>query len=426
MRKVILFLFVVLLVSACDQFSLLPASPGLTPAPPTFPPTDTAIPPTETPIPATVTPIPPTETPLPLSPSPSGIHFTSLSMLDALDGWAEALDADGVPTLLRTADGGRTWVDVTPPNASLGFSGGVYLDARTAWAWLYDTSSHKYRLAGTTDGGAAWTVLNDSVDKFERAVFYSASFGQGMVWGVGAGQAHVSLSTTHDGGATWERVTWGSSPSGPSLFEPDILHLCNICGDSLYFDPLRLIVTNGNQASEPSSVFPVHLSLDGGKTWQVRGLALPAGPFEESWIGSGAAAFFGDRDGWLSVELTTEDFSRHALAFYRSADDGRSWTFKSLLETGGGGPPRFVSLQDAYANSANMLYLTHDGAQTWQQIDLAASLGISSPDSRVQQVEFVDPLTGWVLVGLNDVQVALHHTADGGLTWTALTPVPAP
>lgn len=420
MRKAALFLAAAMLLGACGLFFTPPA---VTSAPPT----DTVPPATGTAAAATETRVTATEAPTASAALPTEMRFESLAMIDALAGWAQAYDADGVPSLLRTVDGGRTWTHVTPPDPDWEFDGGVYLDAGTAWAWLFDRSSYQYRLAGTTDGGGTWTVLNDSVYKFDRMVFSSASLGQGLVWGVGAGQAHVSLYLTRDGGAAWDRVKWASSPNGPSLFDPETLHLCNICGDSLYFDPLRVIVTGGNEAMEPSSTFPLKISLDGGQTWNLRGLSLPAGPFEKSWIGAGAVQFFGGRDGWLSVHLATEGLARQALAFYRTGDGGLSWTFQSILETSGrAGPPDFVSLRDAFVSCANDLYITRDGTITWQRIDLAASLGLSGPDGYVRQVTFADSLTGWALAGPQSGQVALYQTADGGLTWVELTPALVP
>jgi hypothetical protein len=170
-RRVSLYLSIaglMLITAACDASpaavdlptavpaaSLAPAPtealPTVTPAPSPVPPTDTA--PAATVAPATAAPnviasatapaALPAGTPIAHLSAGQPVTITALHMLDANTGWAVAqVSADLDSRILQTADGAKTWLDVTPPepaslpdpNQSAGKNAAAFfLNAQEAW-----------------------------------------------------------------------------------------------------------------------------------------------------------------------------------------------------------------------------------------------------------------------------------------------------
>jgi photosystem II stability/assembly factor-like uncharacterized protein len=152
------------------------------------------------------------------------VHATLLVdtyFTDADHGWVVGGKADAPnPTrrdvravVLRTQDGGRTWVDTAAPLAAelpLGEWGWKihFIDDRTGYIVL--ESFTRAAILKTTDGGASWTRL-DVVDQqgnvnLEGVGFVDENTGWVGGWGVpvvGDPQAGFSSSTV-DGGKTWQ------------------------------------------------------------------------------------------------------------------------------------------------------------------------------------------------------------------------------
>jgi hypothetical protein len=152
MKPNLLFVFSILLLalllSACGPFwQVNPLPPGTATAslaPNVVSPTVTS-----TPLLPTETPIPPAETPaaLPVVASPA---ITSIDMLDDMDGWAI-----GEAYVLRTMDGGATWLNTTPAGlTSVGFSAtSFFMNATTAWLVLPSADYTNGTLYHTADSG---------------------------------------------------------------------------------------------------------------------------------------------------------------------------------------------------------------------------------------------------------------------------------
>jgi photosystem II stability/assembly factor-like uncharacterized protein len=119
------------------------------------------------------------------------------SVANAYMEGVEALDAQTVIALgqiplgprfiLRTADGGQSWEDVSPSMAV--FMDTDFVDASTGWV----VGGLIYK---TTDGGQTWTEQFTPPD-----LLYSVSFADALHgWSVGWGP---TLLRTTDGGLTW-------------------------------------------------------------------------------------------------------------------------------------------------------------------------------------------------------------------------------
>jgi len=149
----------------------------------------------------------PTEEPelsLPVFTDPVIFDF---EMFTPTDGWALTQDND---RLLRTVDGGLTWLDATPvelhplpPYVTSLWIEAFFLDAETAWFSPNSLGSEFYH---TRDGGINWTI---TALPFERAryFFLDEDTGYALVdLGAGAGSHYVAIHRTDDGGSTWTEV----------------------------------------------------------------------------------------------------------------------------------------------------------------------------------------------------------------------------
>ena len=122
--------------------------------------------------------------------------------------------ADGVSTVLRTADGGRTW---TVAYAAGGwYSDIAVVDALTAIVacerWDEVTGSRQIVLR-TTDGGGTWVELpppKPDVAPGENAQIQAvAAAGPDHIWVWWTDYGDPMLSSTSTGGAVWSTRSWG-------------------------------------------------------------------------------------------------------------------------------------------------------------------------------------------------------------------------
>jgi len=392
------------------------------PAPPTA--TEFVLTPTAS---ATSTPPVPTETPT-VTPA-GGIRIYALDMIDRLNGWAWAF-APSAGVLLRTGDGGRTWIDVRlqdlTPNPTLWF----FLDAQTAWVEWYDPPSRSRGLLRTADGGLSWDSFESEQSAGNGFRFTSVADGWYEQVDIGGGQAHYWIIETHDGGASWAQVMLIDPPDDPfpAMFAGTI-HLCSICGASLYYDPLRLVIVRNNYDAEAGTPLGLSVSTDLGASWQNTSLLLPT-QAADGFARGDLPVFFDELNGLLPVKISNRSpvSPYDVLVLYATADGGLTWTQLPavLPDVDASAPILFVSPLDAFAACGANLCVTHDGAQTWQKLEGGLSFATPAAGEHVLQFDFVDATTGWALSGLDGGATALWQTADGGVSWTQMAPLVLP
>lgn len=413
-----LSIFVLLILAACapaEPQNPKPRSPttSLIPAyPPSTPYLEPAQSPTAPSLGKPIQPSPLTPSPLPSPLSSPTISATTqtlansllaqLKMFDTNTGWAVYSTPFILPEnnkILRTTDGIRNWIDVTPPISenSTNIRAAFFVDANTAVVVSSRSSLPKSAAVEvipwrTTNGGQTWqtgaTLQIDQASEFYPSQLFFIDSEHGWMLGEsdsGMGNMRVHFFETQDGGMHW-----------------------------------RMVYDSANHLSDPDTLW-------------IKGYY----PFLEHFtFASETAGYFSD--GRL----------------FRSRDGGRSWVFQPLdppadlpdLNCNNGNckyldtvsTPRFTSSQDgvlirqAYLNSeivmdvfiyypntqnhlpipsAQYLYFTHDGGQTWIPKPLPAKIGT---------VYFWDGETGWFL-GKSDPDPAtatqLYQTKDGGDTW---------
>jgi photosystem II stability/assembly factor-like uncharacterized protein len=407
--------------------ALKPTNTAFSPGAAALTPTKTGVPPTNTAVPPTSTVIPPTETHVP---GPA-VAIYQIQMLDQPNGWGWTSAPDNASRILRTQDGGVTWNDVSPQGQPLSPYDSFFLDPQTAWIGLYDATASTNTLLRTTDGGKTWASLPQAETiQNARYRFSSANDGVAETVGVGAGNAYFNLYQTHDGGATWTPILL-TAPTPETGLPEGTVHLCNICGDNLYHDSARTIITYGDLANDPAGIVHLAVSTDLGQHWNDLKLPLPDQKYADGMQAPQSPVFFG-ADGLLPETIMqygdNNSIAYKVLALYVTHDGGQSWSqapaildnnklmFDSI---------QILSMQDAFVRCGRNLCATHDGAQTWQTLpdNLNFDSTVGGPDY-VSQFEFINPMIGWAVSGEGAASI-LWKTVDGGVIWTQLAPTMA-
>jgi photosystem II stability/assembly factor-like uncharacterized protein len=118
-------------------------------------------------------------------------HLSGVAFADATHGWAVGAEHKGENTILATADGGITWARQHSGLAA-SLTAVDCTDASHAWAVGFFGT-----ILVTTDGGATWTAQDSGVadHHLKDVAFADASHG----WAVGQG----TIVATSNGGSTW-------------------------------------------------------------------------------------------------------------------------------------------------------------------------------------------------------------------------------
>ena len=286
------------------------------------------------------------------TPQPSGVLSTLRGASASSDTVAWVSGSGG--TVLRTADGGATWLKLTVTPDRVDFRDIDAIDARTAYV-LSIGNGPLSRIYKTLDAGATWTAqfTNDDQNVFLDAMsFWDVDHGLVMGDSI-AGQ--FCILTTSNGGRTWERVPASALPpalpnegafaaSGTNIAvfgkveawigtgagaKARVLHTRDrgktweiaetllAAGPSAgifsvaFRDALHGIVVGGDYRLEKEAVDNLAVTADGGRTW------VPIKEHALSGFRSVVAFVPGSKMSWLAVGPQGSDWSD---------DDGRTWT----------------------------------------------------------------------------------------------------
>ncbi len=402
-HHLIIFLLI-LFLSACGLRS------KITPAP-TTPSTVVTPSPLSTQTSKTYTANPPlpTGTPLPM--------LNNIHMLDVEDGWAWSMTGQ----LLRTTDGGKTWIDRSPQIDKYG-DFGFFLDSQYAWLPVHLADSNRYGLLYTADGGQSWVQY--LLGPASGLHFVDAQHGWAVSGDIAAGSVFFSLSQTNDGGKTWTPISVKTQESETG-FPPGTIHLCNICNDAFYYDPSRLMIIYGDLGTlEPTGVVRTKVTFDMGNTWQMKNLPLPQGE-RDTLVAPNQPVFFDDDQGILPIHLVKNyagSFSEQKMVFYLTSDGGKSWfQLPTIMDS----VQWYASIEvapssDIFIICGTSLCTSQDMGRTWQTV--ASNLDFTPIENRSVSVNFVNSTIGWALVQYNETS-NLYQTSDSGLHWALLSPL---
>ncbi len=352
------------------------------------------------PIEATPTPGPASDQASPYTNFPNHLYP---SFIDADHGWLlswtvpTTSTGDWTLTVHRTSDGGRTWASTQLPGAYKGYGLVQFTDAQHGWVTVYRLD---YAMANSGTAGGPEPTPTPTPAPPSNA---------------------TTVLATSDGGATWAPIS-----TIPALALVDFTSVTEAWG-----------YTQGAGASGPDSM--VH-SIDGGHTWQMATLPIPAGYM--SMGTADAPTRTSESSLTVRVQCTTSgsESSGYAIVTFVSGDDGQTWTVASTSTLDSGfmsagmsavlqlppGQPIVAygaTFTDAGSTPAMPIKASFDGGKTWMEYQTA---GLPSD---VSMAQWALPDDVWVMVASNGSSSALggqlYATHDQGRTWTALLGAPA-
>jgi len=251
---------------------------------------------------------------------------------------------------------------------------------------------------------------------------------------VGLCQADYDFFETHDGGMTWKPASL-FPPGGSSANTPPggTIHIGNCDGSAVgYYPPRTLIIANGDLMDEtPKGVVRLSVSTDAGKSWRDLRLPLPD-KHRDELVASLSPCFFGSKNALLPVRVfkqdTNDSHSCNGMIFYATSDGGETWAPRPGIiegDTGGERQWDFISARNIFGCGGGNLYVTHDGAQSWQTIKPNIDFDRTTSSGGVSQIDFADATHGWAVLydTFKDFPHDTHYlykTSDGGKTWTEL------
>jgi photosystem II stability/assembly factor-like uncharacterized protein len=282
------------------------------------------------------------------------VTFRGVSAVDAQTAWVSGSRG----TVLRTADGGVTWANVSPGGAEkLDIRDVDAIDGRTAYA-LSIGNGDQSRIFKTTDAGQTWVTqfVSQDADAFYDAMAFWDDR-RGIAFSDSAGGL-LRILTTIDGGTTWSRV--------PTLSLPAALD-----NEGAFAASGTNVAVWGSQhawiGTGAAATARVLRTSDGGRTWAVSDTPLAAGPTS----GIYSIAF---RDALHGI-VVGGDYSKEGEAVDNAAvtsDGGVTWTlvrglggFRSVVTPlPGGTGRRWMALGPSGADR------TEDDGRTWTPVEV--------------------------------------------------------
>ncbi len=191
--------------------------------------------------------------------------------------------------------------------------------------------------------------------------------------------------------------------------------------------------TTGWLSGVTENTQPLSLSVtrDGGRSWQAVELPRPPG-YEDGRLSVGLPTFFGagQQDALLCAEYQPQSGRAESAAIiYASHDGGRSWQATTPVRNGSASD--LISTSEGWIWAAEphntgsaapvkgTLYYTRDGAQTWEALPGTPGLdAFLQQGGDVLQLDFVSAEAGWAIVRTADGRATqLVATQDGGRNW---------
>jgi len=260
-----------------------------------------------------------------------------------------------------------------------------------------DTVAKFGRIYKTTNGGATWTVVLDSVGGYLRSIRFSDSL-HGWVGTLGLEAAFSNRDTailyeTTDGGTTWavaDSKIEGDKPAGLCGMwscDSDVVYICGKWDGP----PIILKTTNRGTSWKSIDMARYATRLIDIQFW-TRDSGIVVGGSYPQWNPS-------------ALVLFTSDGGATWIQRYKSPDaDGWCWKISFPSRSVG-----YVSIETGESDSSTQFLKTTDGGVTWGRKLLTKKF------FDLQGIGFITDNLGWaggLAIG------GLYTTTNGGDTWT--------
>ncbi len=329
--------------------------------------------------------------------------------------WYIAVGSGGV---WKTTNNGITWTPIFDKQKSYSI-GCVTIDPNNPHViWVGTGENVGGRHVGygdgiyrSTDDGQTWECMglkhSEHISKIivnpkNSNIIYVAA--QGPLWSPG-GDRGFFLST--DGGKTWQKTLGDDQWTGVTDIaidprNPDIVYAAT-------WQHARTV--GAYMGGGPKS--GIYKSIDGGRTWKKLTVGLPQGP-----MGKIALAVSPENP---DVVYAAVELPMRKGAFYRSTNQGESWTKMSDIISGGTGPHYY---QEIYVDPHRFdriyfadvrMKVTDDGGKTWRTINFKGK----HSDNHAVAFKKSDP--NFIAVGTDG---GLYYSYDNGQNWYHVSDLP--
>jgi len=288
----------------------------------------------------------------------------AVSACDANTAWLVGGDID----ILKTTDGGETWVDQWPATIC-GLTGVSAVDSKTAWV---------ARGAGdvlkTTDGGTTWVSTDTGPDDWERGLYDVSAVDVENAWAVGGDRL---VLRTEDGGETW------------LPFEQWII---------VELHAIAAIDSDIAWAAGESQF--IMKTVDGGENWWIQHASTTLDVIGEIFA--------------VSTDIVWAvgyDFETRSSAVLKTVDGGNNW---DIHDFGDWEPGLLYAVDEnvvwAVANYGRIIKST-DGGEHWEAMGYVGD--------QISCLFALDDCTAWVAAYGYDDGLSIYKTCDGGASWHA-------
>ncbi len=331
------------------------------------------------------------------------VHPTNSSV------WYVASASGGV---WKTSNAGITWTPIFDQQASYSIADVTIDPNNPDVVWVGTGENVSGRHVGWGDGvyksldaGKTWTNMGLKktehigkivIDPRDSNRVYVAA--EGPLWSAGGERG---LFQSVDGGKNWTAILHIDENTGITDIEfhptnPDIIY-------AAAYERRRHVW--GLMAGGPGG--GIYKSTDGGASWKKLANGLPS-----SDVGKIGLAVTAANPGLVYATIEADDENK---GFYRSADQGESWTKKNSYISGGTGPHYYQELT-ASPQTADLVYqmdvfmhVTRDGGEHFNY------LGTGREKHSDNHAFWVDPEDDLHLLAGTDA--GLYESFDQGISW---------